>query len=101
MATPNRGNHNDLYELAAGWGELCRLLAQAGISVEGVFLNADAGFDAEQLRLRCRERHIEANSKSNPRNSQPSEPYPYVDEPLYQRRFVKALMQGWIVSKHC
>jgi hypothetical protein len=50
MATPQAGNHNDLYEIQQLFKEMCDLLEEAGIDLRGVFMNADAGFDAEDLR---------------------------------------------------
>jgi len=37
---------------------MCELLKEADIDLDGVFINADAGFDAEGLRQQCSEKNI-------------------------------------------
>lgn len=97
MATPQPGNHNDLYEIQPLFDEMCALLEQAGIELSGVFLNADAGFDAEQLRARCTEKEIQANIEWNKRNEkQPKEDYVYFDEELYKQRYVIERTNAWL-----
>ncbi len=50
MSTPVSSSHNDLYNISEVlWGLFSGLKA-SGLSVSGLFLNADAGFDAEQFR---------------------------------------------------
>lgn len=97
MAEPQAGNHNDVYEISSLFEQMCKLLEEAGISLKGVFMNADAGFDAEELRSVCAEREIEANIADNPRNSGAlSEQYRYFDEQLYQQRFVIERANAWL-----
>ena len=43
-------------------------LEQANISVEGLFLNVDAGFDSKEFRLCCEKKEINANICFNKRN---------------------------------
>src|ERR1043165_2688024 len=76
VATPQAGKHNDLYEIQQLFDEVCALRQQAGIGLRGVFMNADAGFDAEGLRAVCAEKEIEVNIAPNQRSEkQPSEDY--------------------------
>lgn len=97
MATPQAGNHNDLYEIQELFTQMCALLEQAGIEVTGVFMNADAGFDAEGLREVCSEKEIEVNLQENKRNEkQPSEAYVYFDEQLYKQRYVIERTNAWL-----
>ena len=49
MSTPVSGNHNDLFNIEDTFEELTTMLEDATISVDGLFMNADAGFDAERL----------------------------------------------------
>ena len=50
ISTPVSGSHNDLYNISEVlWGLFSGLKA-SGLSVSGLFLNADAGFDVEQFR---------------------------------------------------
>lgn len=97
IATPQSGNHNDLYEIETLFEEMCGLLNQAGIDLKGVFLNADAGFDAEVVKQVCTRKGIEANIDQNKRNTKnEAEQYRYFDEELYKRRFVVERMNAWM-----
>jgi transposase len=97
MGEPQAGNHHDLYEIRTLFEQMCKLLQEAGISLKGVFMNADAGFDCEELRLLCSEKEIEANIADNPRNSNDlAEAYEYFDEQLYKERFVIERTNAWL-----
>jgi len=45
MSTPCAGNHNDLFNIKKSKNEMVFTLSQAHISVDGLFINADAGFE--------------------------------------------------------
>ncbi|HUC81936.1 MAG TPA: IS5 family transposase [Flavisolibacter sp.] len=97
MATPQAGHHNDLYNIQALFEEMCALLQEASIDLRGVFLNADAGFDAEELRQLCAEKEIEANIAENKRNEKaPDQAYVYFDEELYKQRYVIERTNAWL-----
>jgi transposase len=97
VSEPQAGNHNDLYEIRPLFEQMCRLLEQAGLSLKGVFLNADAGFDSEEMRTLCAEKEIEANIADNPRNSSKVlEQYQYFDEQLYKQRYVVERTNAWL-----
>lgn len=96
LATPQAGNHNDFFEVQPLFAQMCDLLKEASIELDGVFMNADGGFDAEALRLECSERNIEANIDRNPRNIEPLERYRYFDEALYKRRYVIEQTNAWL-----
>ena len=49
IATPQAGNHHDTFELERVFTELCNLLQQAGLCLDGLFLNADKAFDVNSL----------------------------------------------------
>jgi transposase len=98
IATPQGGNHNDLYEIEVLFSQMCDLISEAGIPLDGVFMNADAGFDAAGLRQQCSQRNIEANINPNPRNSPGQDHYIYFDEDLYKQRFVIERTNAWIDS---
>jgi transposase len=98
MATPQAGNHNDMHEVEALFAEMCELIREAGINLEGVFMNADAGFDSEGLRRQCSERNIEANIDQNPRKGTATTHYVYFDEGLYKQRYVMERTNAWIDS---
>jgi transposase len=97
LATPQAGNHHDLYDIETLFEEMCTLLREAGIDLRGVFLNADGGFDAEGLRQVCDQKQIEANIVSIKRGEkQPSDEYQYFDEELYRQRYVIEQTNAWI-----
>jgi len=94
---PQAGNHNDAYELQALFAQLMRTLEQAGIPQQGLFLNADAGFDTKVLRADCGQRDIQANIAKNKRRKQdPKDDNSYFDEHLYKRRYVIERANAWI-----
>lgn len=98
-ATPQAGNHHDLFEIDNLFEELCALLESVQIDLKGLFLNADSGFDAQNLRLACEQREIQANIAANPRSrvGTPAE-WTYFDEELYKRRVVVEHANAWLDS---
>lgn len=95
---PISGTHHDLYEIELVFKELCALLQEAGIQTEGLFLNANAGFDSHAFRSLCTEMKIEANIAFNPRNGEPKDEYTYFDEGLFKRRNVIERANAWLDS---
>ena len=98
MSPPMAGAHHDLYQIEQVIRELCQLLEEAGIAVEGLFVNADAGFDSAGFRKACSALRIEANIDLNPRNGQSGDGYVYFDEELFKRRKVIEHAFAWIDS---
>ncbi len=41
MSTPQEGQHHDLFQIKELFEEICQLLKEAGIDLDGLFLNAD------------------------------------------------------------
>ena len=68
MSEPVAGNHNDLYDIEVQFEVVTATLEKADIPVDGLFINADAGFDSENFRRSCGERGINANVCFNKRN---------------------------------
>ena len=97
VATPQAGNHHDTFGLGRVFAELCDLLAQAGLSLEGVFLNADKAFDTKELRQACAAGGIEANIARNRRAAdwQTDDDTP-LDPELYRRTLVIEQMNAWL-----
>lgn len=93
---PVAGAHHDLFEIEQVMAELCGLLAEAGIEQEGLFLNADAGFDSQAFRSLCSEMKIEANVAFNPRNGAGNGEYVYFDEELFKNRTVIEHANAWL-----
>ncbi len=96
-ATPQAGNHHDLFAIETSFGELCDLVEEAQISLDGLFLNADSGFDASSLRDDCFRRGIEANIAQNPRSGQKEAAADlYFDEKLYRQRTAIERTNAWL-----
>lgn len=87
MSTPVAGNHNDLFNIENTFEELTTILEDATISVDGLFMNADAGFDAERLHQLCHQKQIIANIATNKRNSTDDNWSRITDEGLYKERY--------------
>ncbi len=102
MSTPQEGQHHDLFQIQTLFEEICTLLKEAGIKLEGLFLNADPGFDSQDFRQACQKQEIIANVKDNPRNSVNSISEPYqsgthiFDDKLYQDRSVIEHANAWM-----
>ena len=102
MSTPQEGQHHDLFEIQSLFDEICTILKKAGISLDGLFLNADPGFDSDSFQEACRKENIILNVKPNPRNSinQETELSPIetviFDELLYEDRTVIEHANAWI-----
>lgn len=98
-ANPQEGQHNDLFNIKELFNELCEILIKAGINLNGLFLNADAGFDSQELRELCYQKGIFANIDFNPRNNaNQNDNYVYFDEELYKRRTVIEQANAWLDS---
>ncbi len=87
MSTPVSGNHNDLFNIEQTFEELTTMLEDATISVDGLFMNADAGFDAENLHQLCHQKQIIANIATNKRNTTDDNWSRIIDEELYKERY--------------
>ena len=102
MSTPQEGQHNDLFEIQSLFDEICTMLKEARISLDGLFLNADPGFDSDSFREACEKENIILNVKANPRNSGNKEPElapigtVIFDELLYKDRTVIEHANAWI-----
>lgn len=102
MSTPQEGQHHDLFEIQSLFDEICTILKKADISLEGLFLNADPGFDSDSFQEACQKENIILNVKPNPRNStnQETELSPIgtviFDELLYEDRTVIEHANAWI-----
>ena len=98
-ASPQAGHHHDLFDIETSFGELCNLLEEAQISLEGLFLNADSGFDSKNLRDDCFRRSIEANIALNPRSRKSEEAEDtYLDPELYRERTAIERTNSWLDS---
>ncbi len=61
ISNPVAGNQNDLYNIEAQFEVVTETLEQANTPIEGLFLNADAGFDSKKFRLCCEKKETKTN----------------------------------------
>src|SRR5690606_5759085 len=98
ISDPVSGNHNDLYNIEVQFEEITTTLEQADISVKGLFLNADAGFDSKEFR-NCSERtEIPATICFNKRNGNQVDRNEYFDQERYDERYRIERTNAWIDS---
>ena len=98
-ASPQAGQHHDLFKIQELFEQICDILQEADIDLSGLFLNADAGFDSQDVRQLCSQKGIEANIEQNKRNQktvQEHVDYQYFDEELYKRRTVIEHANAWM-----
>ncbi len=95
MSGPVAGNHNDLYKIETSINELFEVLEDAHIAIEGLYINADAGFDAESFRQACQEKGIVPNVTLNKRYGTQSREH-VLDEELYDERYSIERTNAWM-----
>lgn len=98
MSEPMAGNHNDLYDIEVQFEVVTATLDQADIGTEGLFLNADAGFDSKDFRAACSAREINANICFNKRNGSADDRDEYFDQDLYDERYAVERTNAWMDS---
>lgn len=97
MSNPVAGNHNDLYNIEVEFEVVTGTLEDANIAVEGLFINADAGFDSEGFRQACQLKEINANICFNKRNGEKDRDE-YFDKELYDERYAVERTNAWVDS---
>ena len=97
MSEPVSGNHNDLYNIEVQFETIVQTLEKATIEVDGLFLNADAGFDSHTFRNSCYRKEISANVCFNKRTGR-SDREEYFDSKLYDLRFSVERTNAWMDS---
>jgi len=85
-SNPISGEHNDLYEIEKYFKQILEMAKKAGIDMDGLFMNADGGFDSKSFREFLEGKNIEANIAINKRRKQDFDSDDYFDEQLYKRR---------------
>lgn len=94
---PVSGNHNDLFEIEKSVSKIVRTLSDSEIECDGIFMNADAGFDSQNLRTICEKIGIIPNFDTNKRNTKnPDQNDYYFDCQLYKERFAVERTNAWI-----
>lgn len=95
---PLGGNHHDLFQIEQQLTTMLAQLKAASISTEGLFLNADAGFDAENFRQLIEKEGIKLNVARNKRNGSTLDSDVFFDEEMYEERFVIERTNAWMDS---
>jgi transposase len=94
---PISGNRHDSTDFEENMKHIASMAQEMGISLDGLFLNADAGFDNAEVRRVLDIHQIQANIAQNPRSGNAYlERDDYFDELLYQARFVIERSFAWI-----
>jgi len=96
MSEAVKGNHHDLFEIEKSFTQIVTDVKAAQIETNGLFLNADAGFDSKGFRQICFTNDIIANIDFNKRNSKDIENQPLLDNQLYKERFSVERTNAWI-----
>lgn len=91
---PIAGNHNDVFQITHHFTSMLNSLQQSGLRTDGLFMNADAGFDTDELRALCHQNDIVGNIDLNSRNGRKSDDY--FDELLYRKRYVIERTNAWM-----
>lgn len=97
MSEPMKGNHNDVYEIESSMTEIFSTIEAAGISVDGIFNNADAGFDCADFHAVCVRHGVTANVCENPKYNHEDASVCF-DEVLYKERYVIERSNAWMDS---
>jgi len=91
---PIAENHNDAFELVENVDKMLNNIRLSNISTDGLFLNADAGFDTKEFRVSCFKNDIIDNIDKNKRNGE--ENGSIFDNLLYKQRFVIERTNAWL-----
>ena len=97
ISNPVAGNHHDLYNIENSLDELFQTLTLADINLDGLFINADAGFDSREFRDTCFKHGIFANVDFNGRNGNINDDT-LRDELLYKERYSIERTNAWLDS---
>lgn len=92
---PISGQHHDSYQLRKTASEIFDEMQNSGLSCQGLFLNADSGFDVQEFREECDARGIIGNIDFNKRNGTPKNDYLF-DNELYKLRFSVEQLNAWV-----
>jgi len=89
-------NHNHAFNLASTTEKMIANIQSYRIATDGLFLNADAGFDMENFRVYYYQHEIVDNIDLNRRNGNMGEHLFY--ELMYKCRFVVERTNTWMNS---
>lgn len=94
---PVEGSRHDSVNFEENMVHIADMMSSMGISLDGLFLNADSGFDTEEIRKILNAYGVEANIDQNKRSGNAYlERNDYFDKLLYQARFVIERAFAWM-----
>lgn len=97
MSLPKKGNHNDLHEIEKSMSEIFNVLDSATINTDGLFNNADGGFDSASYRKVCEGRGMITNIAENPKYNH-EDVTTCFDAEMYKHRFKIERTNAWMDS---
>ena len=96
MSEPVAGNHNALFDIENQFKKRRSDMQAVGLETDGLFMNADAGFDSKDFRKYCNQNGIIDNIDSNKRNAKTIDYEYLLDDKLYKERFAVESTNAWI-----
>lgn len=96
MSEPKSGKHHDVHEIGTSLDQIFGMMDNAGISIDGLFLNADAGFDCHDFRRKCDSAGVIANVDFN-NHTKNDEKY-LLDRKLLSLRYSIERTNAWMDS---
>ena len=97
ISNPIAGNHHDLHNIEDSLKELFATLKLSDINTDGLFINADAGFDSKEFRNTCIKYGVFTNVDFNVRNGDTDNDI-LLDELLYKERYSIERTNAWLDS---
>lgn len=96
MSSPKSGEHHDVHDIESVMDTMVDDLEKANIRVDGLFLNADAGFDCDILRSMLERKEIIPNICINKQRKDMDDIM--VDDMLYAERYSIERTNAWMDS---
>lgn len=96
ISEPKSGKHHDVHEIGTSLDQIFGMMGNAGISTDGLFLNADAGFDCHDFRRKCESAGIIANVDFN--NHTKNDQKYLLDAELLSLRYTIERTNAWMDS---
>lgn len=94
---PISGEHHDSYQLTKTASEIFESMEKTGLRTDGLFLNADSGFDVTEFRQLCEKKEIFDNIDVNKRRNKSNQNESYIlDDELYRLRFSVEQLNAWV-----
>lgn len=94
---PIDGAHHDCFDIKRVLAKMLGDLRAKGLHTEGLFLNADPGFDSKELRELLESEGIHANIKEKKRKGQDNVHEGYLfDKELYSLRYCIERSNAWV-----